>query len=92
MGISNRDNLQNEEPGRERMGEAARNRLGSDHEAESGSPDQIGKIHKDFSAYNREIRDQVDPETGQRVRLLTKKQLAAEKARIEKLLKKLESF
>lgn len=35
--------------------------------------DESGR-RKDFSSWNREMRDQIDPETGERTQLLTKKQ------------------
>lgn len=45
---------------------ASGERLGDD----SGS----GIQGRDFSSYNRELRDQIDPDTGERLLLLTKKQ------------------
>ena len=47
-------------------------------------PDRSGDrrseaVHqKDFSSYNRELRDTVNPETGERVLLLTRKQYVAQ--------------
>ncbi len=58
----------------------------SDREGEGLRDDRSGRVHKDFSAYNREINQQIDPDTQDRIVLLTKKQLMA------KLLKELREF
>ncbi len=47
---------------------------------------QGGPRHKNFSDYNRELKDQTDPETGERVTLLTRKQY------VELLRKSLRTF
>jgi hypothetical protein len=46
-------------------------------------------VHKDFSAYNREIRDQIDPDTQERVLLLTRKQW---RAKLRKELRDVKKF
>lgn len=46
---------------------------GEDQNAKGGGDVQALR-HKDFSSYNREMCQQIDPETGERVQLLTRKQ------------------
>jgi hypothetical protein len=45
----------------------------SGRENGSGHEEELIR-HKDFSSWNREMRDQIDPETGERTQLLTKRQ------------------
>ena len=47
----------------------------SGEEPHPPSADDPGELRlKDFSAYNRELSQQIDPETGERVQLLTRRQ------------------
>jgi hypothetical protein len=39
-----------------------------------GTGEQERRPEKDFSAYNRELTQQIDPDSGERVQLMTKKQ------------------
>ena len=57
-----------------RPGGNIREPAGNSYRSSGASPERSGRREKDFSASNREAREGIDPETGEKVQLLTKKQ------------------